>query len=281
MLKGTTPGKFTPLGDGLHLGFELELFHRRGFSVVQDLPAPEKWHPQLEGYVAAAIKEFSVDGAEFLSQPATLEEHRKRLPVFLEYLRANGFRTKKRERAGFHVHVERGALGTDRDFENNLERLVALLIYGGGTWERYQRRVVGRWAKQWASPCREWASPCREPFPRWWGTPSPEERLDLAALWVKWNSSRKSVRINLQHRATLEFRQGAASLDAGKLLGFLGFCESVCRYARCVPLEPESPRQELARFLEFAQEAGYTLPSSRRKLQFRISGNLHTVIVPS
>ncbi len=274
MLKGNTPGKFTPLGDGLHLGFELELFHRRGFSVVQDLPAPEKWHPQLEGYVAAAIPELSVDGAEFLSQPATLEEHRKRLPIFLEYLRDNGFRTKKRERAGFHVHVERGALGTDRDFENNLERLVALLIYGGGAWERYQRRVAGRWAKRWASPGRKWASP------RWWGTPSPEERLDLAALWVKQNTSRKSIRINLQHRATLEFRQGAASLDARKLLGFLDFCESVCRYARDTELEPESPRQELARFLEFAQEAGYTLPSPRRKLQFRISGNPRTVIVP-
>ncbi len=260
-LKWSKPGKFIPLGAGLHLGFELELLHADGPDDCIAAFQPPDDDDALIGpdYLVAVVEDGSVYGAEFLSAPATLEEHRQRLPELLRFLTGySEFEAPKSgsaqiEDTGFHVHVSREVLGEENPWQA-LETLVTLLIYGGPAWQDYQLKLAGRSGNDWAA--RRTGNQFR---PR--EDVLFSQRRQFSPLWIHEARYAKELRLNLRHDHTLEFRQAASSDNPDTLLRWMTFCEAVCRFARVYEGRDDVvDAEELQVFLDWAREHGYTLP---------------------
>ena len=260
-LKWDKPGKFVPLGNGLYLGFELELLHADGpDDCIAAFQRPDEEDALIgSDYLVAVVEDGSVCGAEFLSAPATLEEHRRRLPELLRFLTGpSGFRAPESgsidlEETGFHVHVSREVLGKAHP-QQALETLVTLLIYGGPAWQDYQLKLAGRSGTDWAA--RRTGSQFRP-----WEDVFFSQRQQFSPLWIHEARHQKELRLNLQHGKTLEFRQAASSNNPDTLLRWMTFCEAICQFSRVYEGRDDVvDAAELQVFLDWAREHGYTLP---------------------
>ena len=244
--KDDNPLFLTLGGAGTGIGFELELLHADGFDSIEKFCADYARYPLARGYLGAIKEDGSVRGAEFVTHPATLAEHRKRLPELLGMLKDSGFYAECAA-SGLHVHIGREVFAEIEE-DAGIHRLLAYSVFGGAAWNTLQRRVMGRVGRQWTGT----------------GLPGMDvptgfaERLGLAETWVEDWHDEKFTRINLQHEDTLEFRQGTASTQVARVLGRIEFALGLCEYAVGAPWAQNTPEAEVADFLGFLEDKEYT-----------------------
>ncbi len=240
-------------GAGTSVGFELELLHADGCDSIEEFHADYARYPLARGFLGAIKEDGSVRGAEFVTHPATLAEHRKRLPELLMMLRESGFYAEGAA-SGLHVHIGREVFAEIGE-NKGIPRLLAYGVFGGAPWNALQRRVMGRVGREWAGAGLP-------------GTDVPAgfaERLKLAESWADTWDGEKFTRVNLQHGATLEFRQGTASTQVARVLGRIEFALGLCEYAVGAPWAQDLPEAEVANFLGFLEDKGYTAALSRAR----------------
>lgn len=251
-VKYDNPAYFEKLGTGTGIGFELELLHVDGDAIIEEFIADYQTFPLVKGYLAALKEDPSVRGGEFITHPASLAEHRRRLPEFLRMVKSSGFYAEGGT-TGLHVHVGCEVLGERAN--KSLKHLIAFSLFGGERWEELQRRVMGRWARNWAATGNPDAASLSTENPDF------ETRLCRADDWIETYAEEKFTRINLQHDNTLEFRQGSASTQTNRVLGRIEFALGLCEYAVERANQETYPVQsfedEVADFIGFLKGKGY------------------------
>ncbi|WP_414039422.1 hypothetical protein ACJU26_09340 [Acidithiobacillus sp. M4-SHS-6] len=211
---GKTERDYRPL-----LGMELELFHERGYDEEQLSRFRSRLDTEQQCFLAAAMYDASVHGAEFVTNPASLDIHAKFWPGLIESLVEFGFVVKPNS-GGLHVHVSKTGM-----LPGQLTILLALVIYGGQDWERFQELVHGRTGIRWAAGVPA-ARACPDNFQASW---------KLAESYIQEfhnnpNYTKRYVRLNLVPTETLEFRQGHATLSYRRIMTRLEFVDAMMAF---------------------------------------------------
>jgi hypothetical protein len=249
---GANPESWRGIGAGTRAGVEIELRHPDGwsgvFEAISDNPPPR----ELEDYLAAAKVDGSVVGGEFVTQPASLREHRRLLPTAMAYLRSLGLFADSS--CGLHVHVERkpgegpGTLLEDK--------VAAIGNFSTPAWDECFRIVSGRRGARWARTVAE-----REGTPFYYA-------LVAVQRYRSQLSSEKYLRVNLQHAATFEFRQGHGTAHAGRALLRIEFAVALVEFLRRKSTDElqriGAPAEELALFLAWCCEHPLRYPKLSR-----------------
>ncbi|WP_414039462.1 amidoligase family protein [Acidithiobacillus sp. M4-SHS-6] len=222
------------IGKGVMVGLELEFEHDSGPDMV-DADYSEVFTEEELSYLAAVKEDGSVDGAEFVTQPAAYDKHQEYLPGILRKLHDLGFYAS--HSCGLHVHVERP--------ENNELRvrniLKAIVRASTEEWDDLFYRVQGRGSTQYAYEERVRDCPVSE-YTR-------DSRVD------------KFLRFNTLHQDTYEFRQGHGSIRISRVMRRMELAMSLVEWAKtCFQdiLETKNPAEELALYREWlSAQPGY------------------------
>lgn len=255
------PEIWTPIkeGEGPLIGLEIELEHDKGEDAVDF----EFCFTDTD-YVAAVKEDGSIEGAEFVTQPATLEAHRKRLPKLLDYLKEMGF--YEMDRCGVHVHIERRFSGfSNSSFQE--KALFALLNCSTEYWDMLTEEVYGRDGyferdEGYAIPyskCRSESVLTTEggDIRFFLGESAEKNRLLLR--------HKKFLRVNFCHEDTVEFRQGRGTMSFAAIMRYVECSLALMEFSAKRENLVLSPKDEARTFLTSVSESKY--PGLYRYLQ--------------
>lgn len=239
MERRTNPASWTPLGAarGTKIGLEIELTHPNSdivedFELGVELPNPE--------YVAALKYDGSVNGGEFVTQPATLAVHGANLRILMAHLRSDGFSADSS--CGLHIHVARRRNGW-QNRQTNANKLMAMVGMSNPVWDAFTRFVMGRGGRRYAAPITGLEGA------------SFEDRL-AACAHQDWNE--KFRRVNFMHSGTIEFRQGHGTTHTGRILTRVEFALGITRFVEGEI--PSTAEEQLAAFESWARERNSSYP---------------------
>lgn len=257
MCKKNRNPKFVKMGnEGIGIGFELELLHEKGFKSIKSFKADYRQYPSAKKYLAAVKRDYSVTGAEFVTHPAILSEHRQRIGSFLDMVKDSGFSSgiHYQTKPGLHFHIDRAVLGKEPELV--LDHLIALSIFGGTEWDRLQYKVMGRMGYAWAKP-----GIVTQPGYQVFSGVDFYKRLVRASTWARSYRDEKFMRINISPKKTIEFRQGQATTREPEILGRMEFALGLCEYAVSLTYNgslASSTIEEVELFTQFLEYKGYT-----------------------
>ncbi|MDD7645945.1 MAG: amidoligase family protein [Ruminococcus bromii] len=156
------------------------------------------------------------NGFELVTHPMSLEYHQEEIPwpEVLHTARSLGYRSHQTQTCGLHVHVSRKAFGeTEAEQEPAIARI---LYFVEKHWEellKFSRRTprqLERWAARYGYKDR------------------PQEILEHAK---KGSHAGRYSCVNLENRATIEFRMFRGTLKLNSLLATLQMVDHICSVA--------------------------------------------------
>ena len=156
------------------------------------------------------------NGFELVTHPMSLEYHQEEMPwpEVLHTARSLGYRSHQTQTCGLHVHVSRKAFG---ETEEEQEPAIARILYFVEKhWEellKFSRRTprqLERWAARYGYKDR------------------PQEILEHAK---KGSHAGRYSCVNLENRATIEFRMFRGTLKLNSLLATLQMVDHICSVA--------------------------------------------------
>ena len=156
------------------------------------------------------------NGFELVTHPMSLEYHQEEMPwpEVLRTARSLGYRSHQTQTCGLHVHVSRKAFG---ETEEEQEPAIARILYFVEKhWEellKFSRRTprqLERWAARYGYKDR------------------PQEILEHAK---KGSHAGRYSCVNLENRATIEFRMFRGTLKLNSLLATLQMVDHICSVA--------------------------------------------------
>lgn len=156
------------------------------------------------------------DGFELVSHPMSISYHCRDMPwqdVMRTAVRM-GYRSHQTDTCGLHVHVSRKALGAT---EEEQDAVIARLLY---FFEKHWEELL-KFSRRTARQMDRWAA-------RYGYQERPKEILDHAK---KAYGSGRYASINLQNRATIEFRIFCGTLKYNTLIATLQFIDLLCDLA--------------------------------------------------
>ena len=156
------------------------------------------------------------DGFELVTHPMSLTYHCRDMPwndVMRSAVRM-GYRSHQTDTCGLHVHVSRNAFG---DTEEDQDAAIARLLY---FFEKHWEELL-KFSRRTAYQMEQWAA-------RYGYKDRPKEILDHAK---KGYSKGRYSSINLQNRATIEFRIFRGTLKYNTLIATLQFIDLLCDLA--------------------------------------------------
>lgn len=218
--KDCNPASWTPIGTGRKLGIEIECAHDNGDEIVFSV----EWESMLDGkYVPAVKADGSIDGAEFVTQPADLVTHKKCLPILLKQLDDLEFYSD--DDCGVHVHVERKSQANQKLTAMLLKLIMTSTTWNGrmynGPWSDFLEAIHGRdvtcndYCTSSGSYMREGTETLMDIFKR---NPEKFDVNNWALL-----QGHKYWRINFLHKDTYEFRMGDGSMQEHVILRYAEF----------------------------------------------------------
>ena len=156
------------------------------------------------------------NGFELVTHPMSLEYHQEEMPwpEVLRTARSLGYRSHQTQTCGLHVHLSRKAFGeTEAEQEPAIARI---LYFVEKHWEellKFSRRTprqLERWAARYGYKDR------------------PQEILEHAK---KGSHAGRYSCVNLENRATIEFRMFRGTLKLNSLLATLQMVDHICSVA--------------------------------------------------
>ena len=156
------------------------------------------------------------NGFELVTHPMSLTYHCRDMPwqdVMRSAVRM-GYRSHQTDTCGLHVHVSRNAFG---DTEEEQDAAIARLLY---FFEKHWEELL-KFSRRTAYQMEQWAA-------RYGYKERPKEILDHAK---KGYSKVRYSSINLQNRATIEFRIFRGTLKYNTLIATLQFIDLLCDLA--------------------------------------------------
>ena len=156
------------------------------------------------------------NGFELVTHPMSLEYHQEEMPwpEVLRTARSLGYRSHQTQTCGLHVHVSRKSFG---ETEEEQEFAIARILYFVEKhWEellKFSRRTprqLERWAARYGYKDR------------------PQEILEHAK---KGSHAGRYSCVNLENRATIEFRMFRGTLKLNSLLATLQMVDHICSVA--------------------------------------------------
>lgn len=156
------------------------------------------------------------NGFELVTHPMSLEYHQEEMPwpEVLRTARSLGYRSHQTQTCGLHVHVSRKAFG---ETEEEQEPAIARILYFVEKhWEellKFSRRTprqLERWAARYGYKDR------------------PQEILEHAK---KGSHAGRYSCVNLENRATIEFRMFRGTLKLNSFLATLQMVDHICSVA--------------------------------------------------
>lgn len=156
------------------------------------------------------------DGFELVTHPMSLTYHCRDMP-WQDMMRAAirmGYRSHQTDTCGLHVHISRDAFG---DTEEEQDAAIARLLY---FFEKHWEELL-KFSRRTAYQMEQWAA-------RYGYKDRPKEILDHAK---KGYSKGRYSSINLQNRATIEFRIFRGTLKYNTLIATLQFIDLLCDLA--------------------------------------------------
>lgn len=94
-------GGYNPIGEGLHMGIELETDGGDNPAIAQTL------HDEYPNYYHCETDSSLHNGVEVISQPMTIGDLVDTLPIVADIARANGATSHDAGTCGLHIHLER------------------------------------------------------------------------------------------------------------------------------------------------------------------------------
>lgn len=169
-----------------------------------------------ENQVYAKHDSSLTEGFELVTHPMSLTYHCRDMPwkdVMRSAVRM-GYRSHQTDTCGLHVHVSRNAFG---DTEEDQDAAIARLLY---FFEKHWEELL-KFSRRTAYQMEQWAA-------RYGYKDRPKEILDHAK---KGYSKGRYSSINLQNRATIEFRIFRGTLKYNTLIATLQFIDLLCDLA--------------------------------------------------
>lgn len=210
-----------PDGRILYMGVELE---------VDDGSDPERLAEVLQENVEEIYCKHDGsldDGVEIVSHPCTLNYHLTELNwsyICSESVR-RGFKSHDAGTCGLHVHVNRdffGPEGMERDL--NIAKVILLI-------NRFWDSHIVPFSRRTEDQLRHWAGKNEMEL---------EDSDDEYSLVDKVHDERRRGRyhaVNLTNRNTIEFRFFRGTLQEGTFRATLQFVDTLCRYAKKMPVD--------------------------------------------
>ena len=165
-------------------------------------------------------RDCSVDGAEIIFQPHTIEEWEAVKPaVNSMYDILNEFNCSSEHGNGFHLHISRTAFGsTNKEQAEAIAKFMRL--FSGGNHIRCCQ-IAG------CNPtdAHDWARDC--------GRYSKEEQKDIAERCA----GDRYIAVNVTNSDTVEVRLGRSTMDINKFYGWLHFISAMVRRAETITLK--------------------------------------------
>lgn len=196
IVKHGTPGPYSFAPEML-MGGELEV-------TGLDNDIARKLLDMADGYNDFHFEEdCSVDGAEMIFQPRTIEswiEYAPTLEALLGYMKERG--CEVRTGNGLHVHISREAFGRDKDIA--AERIVKLMHAFSDRNYNMMVRLAGR----------DWDDADK------WAKDNGRQSLEEKKSAVRTRCAGRYYAVNVENHATIEVRLGASTLDADMFLGW-------------------------------------------------------------
>ena len=155
-------------------------------------------------------------GFELVSHPMTMEYHKEKMPWndILKKAIHMGYRSHQTDTCGLHIHINRSALGTTYEEQENVT--ARLIFFYEKFWAeilRFSRRTEGQ-ANRWASRYGGVISTCKN-------------SLDTA----KKAGLGRYTAVNLINRNTIEFRIFRGTLRYETFMATLEFTHYLCKLA--------------------------------------------------
>ena len=169
-----------------------------------------------ENQIYAKHDSSLTEGFELVTHPMSLTYHCRDMP-WQDMMRAAvrmGYRSHQTDTCGLHVHVSRNAFG---DNEEEQDAAIARLLY---FFEKHWEELL-KFSRRTAYQMEQWAA-------RYGYKDRPKEILDHAK---KGYSKGRYSSINLQNRATIEFRIFRGTLKYNTLIATLQFIDLLCDLA--------------------------------------------------
>lgn len=156
------------------------------------------------------------DGFEIVSHPCTLDYHLNELgwDKILKKARQLGYYSHTSETCGLHIHINRAALGTSiEEQENTIGRIVFF-------FEKFWDKIL-RFSRRTEAQANQWAS-------RYGGsTENPKETLKTAKL----SGLGRYTAVNLKNTFTVELRIFRGTLRYKTFVATLQFVDKLCNDA--------------------------------------------------
>lgn len=156
------------------------------------------------------------DGFELVSHPMTLQYHMAEMPWqdVLDKAQALGYRSHNANTCGLHVHVNRDSFG---DTETEQEAVIGRILY---FFEKNWEELL-RFSRRTPLQLQQWAA-------RYGYKDHPKEMLDHVK---KGFVGKRYTCVNLQNKATIEFRIFRGTLKYNTFIATLQLVDRVCEVA--------------------------------------------------
>ena len=159
------------------------------------------------------------EGLEIVTHPMSLAHHRERMPwaELCAKAAALGYCSHRTSTCGLHIHVSRGAFG---ETEREQDRAIARVLY---FFEKHWEELL-KFSRRTPRQLERWAA-------RYGYKEQPMEILDFAK---KGYHGGRYTCVNLQNRATVEFRMFRGTLKTSTILATLELVDRICDLALCL-----------------------------------------------